>query len=43
MEEITWDQVKGITNLILFEEFDFGIKELQMSNLIFENIKNISE
>ena len=36
-----FNDIKELTNLILFEEFNFGIDELQLSNLIFKRIEEI--
>jgi len=42
MEQINnFNDIKELTNLILFEEFNFGIDELQLSNLIFKRIEEI--
>jgi len=35
------DDLKDLTNLILYDVFDFGIEELKLSNLVFENLNNI--
>lgn len=43
MKEIkNLNDVRELTNLILFEEFNFGIEGLQLSNSIFKNIEEIT-
>ena len=37
------ESLKDLTNLILYDVFDFGIEELQISNMIFSNLEDITK
>jgi len=43
MEQIkNINDVRELTNLILYDVFNFGIDGLQISNLIFKNLETIT-